>query len=143
MVLSILFYKEDDDNVKWKTTISLELSTHKLLHRPMRDDGSLSSSHRRRQQSEADGFPNQEEHGARHRVCRKTRSLGSPSDKRGTQPSGNSHQTDDCVQRAVSPLSAAQSVPILGGKQELPPCPRDKGRERRSTSSYNSLVLAE
>ena len=114
----------------------------KPLRRQVRGDDSLIDSHRQQQQFEAGDSPNQGVRAAKRTVCRKTRSRDSPSDRRGTRPSGNFRRRACCERPRVGPLSRVLSVPILWGtlvhRQYLP----DKDHVPGCTSSSNSLALA-
>ena len=116
---------------------------HMLLHRQVHGDGSLTDSHKRQQQCEAGGFLNQGVLAAKRKVCRKTHSQGSPSDRRGTLPSDTPHQKAYYELQVEDLLSEVQSEPILSGilvhRQYL----HDRDHEPVNTSNYNSLVRAE
>ena len=86
---------------KLKTIVFPLLSRHKLLRQQVRGDDLLIHNHRQQQQFEAGGFLNQGVLAAKRKVCRKTRSRGSPSDRRGTQPSDTPHQKACCGPRGV------------------------------------------
>ena len=77
-----------EDNI----TISLLQSRHRLLHRPMHDDGFQGYNHIRQQRCEAGGLANRGTCDERHKGYRRTHSRDSPSDIHGTRPSGNLHQ---------------------------------------------------
>ena len=66
-------------------TMFLLQSMHMLLHRPAHDGDFLTDSHRLRPQYVAGGSPNQGELAVKHKGCRKTHSLGSPSEIHGTE----------------------------------------------------------
>ena len=126
----------------WKTTIFLLLSKHMLLHRQVRGDDPLNSSHKLQLQSEAGGFPNLEAHAVKHKECRKTRNLDIPSDTHEKQLSNNLRQKACYEQRVASSLSEALSEPILLEKLVHRQYLHDRDHEPVSTNSYNSSALA-
>lgn len=86
---------------------------HMPLRQQVRGDGFPTHNHRRRQQSEADGSPNQEAQAVKHKGYRKTHSQDSPSDRLGTRPSDNFHQKACCEQQVVNLLSQVLFAPRL------------------------------
>ena len=120
----------------------LLLSMHMPLRQQVRGDGFPTHNHRRRQQSEADGSPNQEAHAVKHKGYRKTHSQDSPSDRLGTRPSDNFHQKACCEQQVVNLQSQVLFAPRLLGIQEHRQYLHDRGHEPENTSNYNSSAQA-
>ena len=123
--------------------VFLLLSMHKLLHLPMHGGDLLIHNHRQQLQSEAGGFPNQEAHDVKHKVCRRTHSRDSPSDRRGTRPSDSLRQKAYYEKRVVSSLSEALSAPILLEKLVHRQYLHGRDHEPVNTNSYISSVLVE
>ena len=132
-----------DSVINYYFTISLLQSTHKLLHRQVRGDDPLNSSHRRQLQYEAGGSLNPEGHAVRHKVCRKTHSRDSPSDTHGKQPSNNLRQKACYEQRVASSLSEALSEPILLEKLVHRQYLHGRDHAAENSNSHNSFVQVE
>ena len=116
---------------------------HKLLRQQVRGDDLLIHNHRQQQQFEAGGFLNQGVLAAKRKVCRKTHSQGSPSDRRGTQPSDTPHQKAYYELQVEDLLSLVLSVPILLEIPGLLPYLDYKDHEPENTNNYNNSALAE
>ena len=114
-----------------------------LLHRQVHGGGLPTHSHKLQLQSEAGVFLNLEAHVVRRKVCRRTHSRDSPSDRRGIRPSDSLRQKAYYEKRVVSSLSEALSAPILLEKLVHRQYLHDRDHEPVNTSNYNSLVRAE
>ena len=120
----------------------LTLSKHMLRHRQVRGDDPLNSSHKLQLQFEAGGFLNPEAHDVKHKVCRRTHSRDSPSDRRGIRPSDSLRQKAYYEQRVVSSLSEALSEPILLEKLVHRQYLHGRDHEPVNTNSYSRSALA-
>ena len=114
-----------------------------LRHRQVRCDDSLIDIRRQRQRCVVDGSPNQGKLDVIRTEYRKTRSLGSPSDRHEKQLSNIPHQRVDCELRVVNLLSAVLSVPTPLGIRGHRLCPDSRDHELGCTNSCSSLALAE
>lgn len=97
--------------------IFLLLSTHRPLHRPVRDDGFPDGIRRQRLRCATDGWEGMETLCAIRIGYRRIHSQGSPSDRRGKRLSGNFHQRDGYVPQAEDRQSGVRSASI---HQETP-----------------------
>ena len=88
---------------------------HMLQRRQVRGDGLPTHNHRQQPLSEAGGSPNLGVLTVRHKGCRRTHSLGNPSDIYGIRLSDNSRRMPYCERQGEDRQSWGLSVPILPG----------------------------
>ena len=116
---------------------------HRPLRRPMHGGDFLTHNHRQQLRFEAGGFLNQGALVVKHKECRKTRNLDSPSDILETLPSDTPHQKACCERQVVSPLSMVLFAPILLEKLVHRQYLHGRDHEPVNTNSYISSVLVE
>ena len=94
-------------------------------------------------QFEAGGFQVSALLALKHKVCRRTHSRDSPSDRRGIRPSDSLHQKACYGPQEAIPRLMALSAPMLLEKLVHRQYLHDRDHEPVNTNSYNSSALVE
>ena len=124
-------------------TVFLWRSMHKPLHRQGHGDGFPNNIRIRLLLCGVGDYRDKEILVVKHKVCRRTHSQDSPSDRLGTRLLGILHRRVCCVPQVEALLSAVLSVPTPLGTLVHLRCLPGRVHELASTNSCNSLALAE